>query len=400
MGIYKFEKSVFYKQLKLMLINDINHSPSLEVLSVLNVLSEQYENRIEWEELVYKTLLRIREEIYAGKYHPFSINSGFTHILCILDDLIIKIPDLSRFHNACFRVLKDNIRLYLDLPSDLSSNREYELITGLSGVARYLMDHTDDVESNYLLEKITDRLINRSVARDMQGGQITGYQYYPDEIEQKYMNSNIANGCVNYGVSHGMGGPLIVLSEMYERGYHNSLLLSTIHNLWKEYLDALYKVQDIVYWPGRISAKQYFTKELIDKRANQMSWCYGSVGILRGLYISAKAIGDKEKELWVQNELKKIAQMPMDKLMLSSTMVCHGFSGIALIMNLMYENTRDVVFHQTTHAIIEYILKMLPEEEKYMKQFHYLEGSVGVLQTLISLTTGIHNCNEKRLLII
>lgn len=214
-----------------MLINDINHSPSLEVLSVLNVLSEQYENRIEWEELVYKTLLRIREEIYAGKYHPFSINSGFTHILCILDDLIIKIPDLSRFHNACFRVLKDNIRLYLDLPSDLSSNREYELITGLSGVARYLMDHTDDVESNYLLEKITDRLINRSVARDMQGGQITGYQYYPDEIEQKYMNSNIANGCVNYGVSHGMGGPLIVLSEMYERGYHNSLLLSTIHNL-------------------------------------------------------------------------------------------------------------------------------------------------------------------------
>ena len=86
--------------------------------------------------------------------------------------------------------------------------------------------------------------------------------------------------------------------------------------------------------------------------------------------------------------------------MLSSTMVCHGFSGIALIMNLMYENTRDVVFHQTTHAIIEYILKMLPEEEKYMKQFHYLEGSVGVLQTLISLTTGIHNCNEKRLLII
>jgi len=58
-------------------------------------------------------------------------------------------------------------------------------------------------------------------------------------------------------------------------------------------MNAMYYIDDIAYWPGRITLEQFMGDQDIQKTSNQMSWCYGSVGILRVMYLAGDLTGNK-----------------------------------------------------------------------------------------------------------
>ena len=94
--------------------------------------------------------------------------------------------------------------------------------------------------------------------------------------------------------------------------------------------------------------------------------------------------------------------------LLASPIVCHGLSGALLIFKRMYQQTKDEVFY---HKVIELLEELVYNfayrdiENKNLtginevKEYDYLEGYTGVLQTIYAVINDTVNVNEKRLLI-
>ncbi|OZV13469.1 hypothetical protein CIW83_02685 [Tissierella sp. P1] len=184
-----------------------------------------------------------------------------------------------------------------------------------------------------------------------------------------------------------------------------------ISGIIEEYLKASYHVNDIIYWPSRISFENYRKMkniQLSEIGECRMSWCYDSVGILRSLYISSLAILNKKIERFTVDEMPKIAQMNISDYMLTSPILCHGFADTAAIMNEVYKDTKNPIFWNKTLELIEYTIESynLHHNKNYkvdtgdeINKYDYLVGYTGILQTIYFILTGIPNGNESRILI-
>ena len=75
-----------------------------------------------------------------------------------------------------------------------------------------------------------------------------------------------------------------------------------------------------------------------------MSWCYGSIGILRAIYLASINMSNEASKTFALNELIKIAKMESSDYLLSMPIICHGFAGTVSIMTEMFVDTKNDVF--------------------------------------------------------
>jgi len=295
---------------------------------------------------------------------------------------------------------------------EFNTTGNYEVIKGLSGPFRYLLDHSGDKKIDKMITQLLNVFVKRSKDIPILNHQITGWHYYPSAMEQKYMTVDAANGCINYGVSHGMGGPLPVLSMAYHKGFVVDGLKDAIDGLITEYMNAVYYVDEIAYWPGRVTFEQYIGQHEIANMPNPMSWCYGSVGILRALYISGVYMSNDKVMRFALDELIKIARMDLSSYLLVTPIVCHGYVGTAAVLSLMYQDTGRDEFLEKTIEMVEagtaYNIKRFFDNahqiasnnntETLASLHDYLEGFSGIVHSILSIIKGVHSENEKRLL--
>lgn len=404
------QNDVFFQELENE-IEALTPYEAIEVLSVLIYFNEYFESNSKWENLVYLCLNNVRNGIYNNVFNSISVFNGLPYIAFIIQELTLKLPSLNRFMQSLDNLLEDNINSYLNVSDNPKFNlgNNFELITGLSGPLRYYLNYKVNEQSHALVNKLVDSLIVRSCPKNILEYNIPGWHYYPSALEKRYMTSQAINGCINYGVSHGMGGPLVSLSLAYKNGIRSEGLLKAIEDLISEYLKSYYYVNNIIFWPGRITFEQYVHQERINYVQNRMSWCYGSVGILRALYIASASISNEETKSFVLDEMIKIAELDTSFYLLDSPIVCHGLAGVAIIMKKMYIDTKNNVFANkvaelTNQLVYDFAYKdcenIVSDNENKIRKYDYLEGYTGILQTIYSLINDVHNINEKRLLII
>ena len=93
---------------------------------------------------------------------------------------------------------------------------------------------------------------------------------------------------------------------------------------------------------------------------------------------------------------------------LTSPIVCHGLSGAVLVFKKMYQETQDKVFYYKMLEILEKLIHNFAYRDienvnltgvNEIKEYDYLEGYTGILQTIYSVITDTVNVNERRLLI-
>jgi hypothetical protein len=211
-----------------------------------------------------------------------------------------------------------------------------------------------------------------------------------------------------------MSGPLAALSLAHKNGVRAEGLEDAISGLVSEYMKAVYYFNDVAYWPGRITFEQYVGLEDIEKAPRQMSWCYGSPGILRVLYLYGVSMSDDKAKRFAVEELIKIAKMPLVNYFLDQPIVCHGLIGTAEILNLMYLDTGEQGFYQRAREMVEicvgYDMERCYEIAKRIRfelnapsqidSHNHLEGFNGIIQTTLSIITGCPNENDMRLMIM
>ena len=389
-------------------IEDVSAREAIDIISFLISANKYFISKQQWEDLIYTCLTKIRNGIYNGEFSTLSSFSGITYISFIIRELRGNIPELQRFFNTLELLQSETLSYYLNLPEDsvFYEQNGFELIQGMSGVLKYYLDSDND--NNEIIDKIILLFIQHLKPKMIMGYSTPVCHYYPSVYEKSTMTEEAPNGCVNYSVSHGMGGPLTTLSLAHKKSSHADGVIKIIDSIIDEYMKSYYYVGDIIYWPGKIIFEQYIGQEKCSYGKSRMSWCYGSIGILNSLYAAAKEKSDIKLKGFCVNELKKIASMNTRDYLLASPIVCHGLSGAVLIFKRMYQETKDEVFY---HKVIE-LLEKLVYNFAYrdienvnltgineVKEYDYLEGYTGVLQTIYSVINDTVNVNERRLLI-
>ena len=388
---------------------------TMDVISIMGSFQEYFYSESEWECLILHLLNVLRKGINKSFFNDTAIFYGMTHVAYSVYALSLKVPKIKPLLQGINDVLLDKLSHYLESSNkhEFATIGNYEVIKGLSGPFRYLLDNDDGDRVNKMIKQLINVFIKRSKDIIILDHNVTGWHYYPSAVEKMYMDVGAANGCINYGVSHGMGGPLPVLSMAYHKGYNVDGLEDTINRLISEYMNAVYYVDGIVYWPGRITFEQYIGQEAIANTANPMSWCYGSVGILRTLYMSGVYMTNNMVKQFAVDELVKIAKMELQSYSLSQPIVCHGYVGTAAILNLMYLDTGREEFLQKTIELVEASAAFNIEgffananhvaknnnTESLATLHDYLEGFNGIVHTILSIIKGNPSVNEKRLLI-
>jgi len=399
-------------------INKINPNEVIDIISALAAFREYFERETDWEHLTLNMLNILQKGIKRSIYDDIASFSGMTHVAFAIHDLAAAAPKAHSFLESVNKVLLENLNTYLKASdsNEFYTEGNFEVISGLSGPLSYLLYTNDnnDASITNMTQRIIDIFIKRSKDITILEHRVPGWHYYPSDLEKSFMTTEAKNGVVNYGLSHGMAASLVVLSLAYKNGFDGEGMTEAIDGLISEFMKAHYYTNDIAYWPGRITFEQYTRLDELPKGSGQMSWCYGSVGILRSLYLSGALMDKSEVKQFALDELLKIAEMDLSDYMLGQTIVCHGFVGTAAILNAMYLDTGKVQFIQKTVEMIEICATLNIEqffkfEEElahrrgapFRGSLHqHLEGYNGIIQTIFSILQGSLKGNEKRLLII
>ena len=352
----------------------------------------------------------LQQDLQAEVFNPYTIESGYAHAAFSLCSVSKLIPNIEKFHQAVHDILLGNIIEYIDKcknTEDFYAVNNFELLYGFSGTFRYLLDFVD-ADSKETVQKITELLVKRSREEILHGHIVPGYRYLPSAEKSMYMMDIAASTVINYGLAHGMIAPLLVLSMVSKQNTYAERLKETIQKLNKFYMQSAYFVNGMVNWPKIISIEQFVGMEEITKTPNRQSWCYGSIGILRALYMSSRYTHNKELEDFSLSELKKIAQLSTPQFDLISPIICHGYAGTVSIFHEMYKDTGDEVYlieaKNQAKLCIEHFINadfsyFEPDYHKRVHLVSYLEGYSGILQTLMSFVLE-DDCNHKKQILV
>jgi len=381
-----------------------------DIIAAVFIFAETYEYIIDknkWNNIILHELTFVRDRI-----NEESLGSGLA-LFGGLSELGLAIYILNKNTGYYTKLLKalnqiitnslsDVIEQYIQEIPNLKM-QYYDCITGISGIAAYLI-HIEDKSNIPIIEKLLSYLVELTKKRNVDGNIVLGWhitsenQFRPDE-KIRYPKGNF-----NFGLSHGVAGPLAVLSLAYKKGIHVNGHKQAISDIIEEYrLLAAYN-SGCVYWPGQYSYENYLlnSKDFL-MNDNRMSWCYGSIGILRALKLGAEAINDNDLLKWVTDNVSQIAQMSIDKYIFMSPTICHGYAGLLSLLTIEYRESNNQLLENRINELAKLIIDSYDKSLKYgfvnidedfingsfqiIKTYNnsFLNGAAGILLSLISL---------------
>lgn len=314
----------------------------------------------------------------------------------------------KNFLNTLESLIFQNISSLIDLVEEKYKNERsskanlYDVIEGLAGIGRYILLTSTSKYTNELLCKINTCLINMLNEVYIHDSKLPGWYISNANLSSDLEKELYPKGNFNYSLAHGISGILSLLSLSYIKGIKVTGQKETINNMVSWILNLQNKDMYGPYWEGRISLEDYMSNTLIDSQPKRESWCYGSPGISRAIYLGGKALNQDdvcEKSLEV---FKTIFSRPRDLWALDSSSFCHGKAGFLQILIRMYKDTNDDIFKEPIGYLACEIIKQydnslafgyhdiepnsgIANKKQYVNKPGLLEGAIGVALSLMSL---------------
>lgn len=269
---------------------------------------------------------------------------------------------------------------------------DYDLMAGVTGIARYLLAYRDEPALQPSLEMALRYLILLSGDKEMEGQVVPMWhvsaqnQNLPSERE-KYKQGNC-----NLGLSHGVAGPMGLLAVAKLAGVELEGQEAAIRRYAEWLLQWMLEDEAGPYWPGRIPAEVVLHGWQEENRIGpQESWCYGTAGLARQFWLAGEALGEEGwKQIAVEAALATLRR-PVEKRGLKAPNFCHGLAGLAHAMQVMYSETGNEAFAQERDLLVAQMLELYDEELPFgIYDLHNVEGSLQKQSTpgLLSGLTG------------
>lgn len=389
---------------------DINEYHIASVLMAIVENFDNLENKDSWMININLIMKKIKE-LVEQDYFDFNLGiiGGLAEIDMAIYNVTKKVGAYFKFSEKIHEELLNRTKIYISYCISNLENitiQHYDLIFGLSGIGESILYR--NVLSKEDVDVLKDILYYLSIL----GWKITDNSISLPRFYIKSKNQmredekkDFPNGNLNFGLAHGMIGPMLIMAKSYSRGIvvHNQL--NTIYSIYEQYKEFMSEKKGVMYWPTQLSVEKFVHKEKIDDyRIRRASWCYGTAGISRALYLSGKYINDNNMKELGRISLNNLAKLEFKEYSLISPIICHGYSGLLNILLLMFKEEKEEHYLEVIKVLIEKILDCYIEDSKYgfisqdemveangevsivkSESLDVLEGTTGIILTLMAL---------------
>jgi len=225
--------------------------------------------------------------------------------------------------------------------------RELDLISGLSGIAAYLLLRREEPGVGAALHEVLGSLVELT-GSDEEGPRwrTRADQLGPDE------RARYPTGYLNCGLAHGIPGPLAVLSLALRVGTGLPGLPDAVART-ADWLSA-HRTDDPSgpNWPNAVSLPDGSADSgpVVPARS---AWCYGGPGVAAALRLAGNALGDtasRHHDL-AAAALSAALARPAEVARVDSPTFCHGRAGLLAITSTFARATGDDGFRRAAAAM-------------------------------------------------
>ncbi|MGH3871137.1 MAG: lanthionine synthetase C family protein [Pseudonocardiaceae bacterium] len=214
---------------------------------------------------------------------------------------------------------------------------DYDVIGGLSGTLRVLLDSLDDpAEASSAVESAVDvtlrRLVQISEPIEAHGLVVPGW-WVPPELEPVDQDRrDYPQGDFNLGLAHGVAGPLTLLALALRRGHEVDGQRDAIARFagWL----AGWVLRDAAgsYWPCRVGWAEQVAAQRLTSAFTRSAWCYGAPGVAHALYQAGVAVDVPQWRQLAITGLRDVLARDETAWHLDGPTVCHGYAGLLQVM--------------------------------------------------------------------
>lgn len=207
----------------------------------------------------------------------------------------------------------------------LPALREYDLISGLTGLGVYLLHRHGGGER---LREILAYLVRLARPLHVDGQVLPGW--WTGHGPKGRPSADWPGGHANLGLAHGIAGPLALLSIAARRGVAVAGQVDTIRELC-EWLDQWCCGRGSAgWWPGTVSWAEWQARMVARAGPDRPSWCYGTPGLARAQQLAALALNDPTRQQHAEHALAECIADDRQLALLRDVSLCHGWAGLLL----------------------------------------------------------------------
>ncbi|QWF82470.1 lanthionine synthetase C family protein [Amycolatopsis sp. CA-230715] len=202
----------------------------------------------------------------------------------------------------------------------------YDVITGITGVGRILLDALSaDEENSPAVESAvlaTLRfLVRLSETRDAAGHRVPGWWTAPEQLPLAEERRYYPIGAANTGMAHGIAGPIALLSLAAQRGVLVDGQLDAIGSLCGWLIGNASSDQDGPFWVPRVPPGDRLPEDGVRPRDG---WCYGVHGIAAALHRAGTVL---DRGAWRELAVTAVRAASSHDALVTDPYLCHGHAG-------------------------------------------------------------------------
>ena len=280
---------------------------------------------------------------------------------------------------------------------------DYDLVTGLVGLAVYALERMPRPSARECLELILDRMVEMAERRD---GRATWRT--PPELLIEPTRSEHPDGHYNLGVAHGVPAAVTVLAGMAAAGVGGERARELLREATAWVLDQRLDSPEgrslfpIAVGPGIAPAPARF------------AWCYGDPGVAAALLAAARAAGDEALHDVALQIARRAAAQPASRADVVDAALCHGAAGVAHLFNRIHQSTGDAACADASRRWFARTLEMrspgqgvagfrypprrdAPDAER-VDEPGFLTGAAGIGLAILAATSTVEPAWDRLLL--
>ena len=308
----------------------------------------------------------------------------------------------SRYQRLIATLEQSLIRKVKPMIAALNGQRDgipvnaFDVISGLSGVALYLLSRADSAEAESTLIDLTQCLVELS--REENG---LPRWHSPSHLmgNDEIMLQQFPHGYLNCGLAHGIPGPLGALALAHRAGVSCEGLEDAIDRLAAWLVG--HRLDDGwgINWPTGVGLRPPGDPAGIIASVDtsplaQAGWCYGSPGVARAVYFAGRALRKAEYCDLAVSAIEDVLRRPIAARHIDSPTFCHGVAGLLAIVLRFANDTGAASLQAGVAALTAQLLDLyephsllgfrsMELEGKRVDQPGLLDGAPGVALVLL-----------------
>ncbi|MDC7783997.1 lanthionine synthetase C family protein [Priestia megaterium] len=362
-----------------------------------------------WDDIGHEFLLEIQKAIEKEGIGSTSAFNGLVGIAFAVRALSRKGTRYTKFLEKLNKFLLTGTREFLEEAIENSSSAllidDYDVISGLSGIGRYLIHYKDLPEYQPLIHEILNYMVNLTRDKIVQGQKVPGWFIKSENLFLVSERINNPIGSFNCGLSHGIAGPLALLSIALQNGIEVEGHREAILKIGNWLINFSISSGEYKIFPGSISWEEQIEGKIKQSLINREAWCYGTPGVARVLLLAGIALNNQYFIGISLKSFKGIFERSELSWNINSPTFCHGYSGLLHIANLMnnYSKLNDLNLDVYVEDLLKKIMncydlrntfgfqdiETMGNKEQYTNKAGFLSGTAGILLPLL------HLCKNK-----